>query len=193
VDSISILFILAAFTMAVLLTFALIRRRKKSSIAGTEHIASIPDSGLEPTVNHEYLERVKDELRLLDVEKEIASYAITYLNEAKAKRRITEEERTRLEEKYDNEIRELDAKIERDKLITNLYEMISQGIKEGEEPLLKPPTEIQPSKSIEEKVFPKIVETMEKMTNTRAYERFEAIRAEVRKALEKLERMDLEG
>ena len=71
--------------------------------------------------------------------------------------------------------------------------MISQGIKEGEEPLLKPPTEIQPSKSIEEKVFPKIVETMEKMTNTRAYERFEAIRAEVRKALEKLERMDLEG
>jgi len=180
--------------ITVLLTLALIRRKKKSPAARIEDIESIPQSELGPDMNHGYLGRVMDELRLLVVEKEIASYAITYLNEAKAKGRITEEEKMKLEEKYTDEICELDAKIERDKLITNLYEMISQGTKEGEEPL-KALSEIQPQKSIEEKVFPKTepVERMEKLTKTSADERLEAIRAEVRKALEKLERMDLEG
>ncbi len=193
-DSTPVLLILAAFMITVLLTLELIRRKKKSPAARIEDIESIPQSGLGPDMNHGYLGRVMDELRLLDVEKEIASYAITYLNEAKAKGRITEEEKMKLEEKYTDEICELDAKIERDKLITNLYEMISQGTKEGEEPL-KPLSEIQPQKSIEEKVFPKTepVERMEKLTKTNADERLEAIRAEVRKALEKLERMDLEG
>ena len=193
-DSTSVLLILAAFMVTVLLIWALIRRKKKSPVARIEDIESIPQSGLGPDMNHGYLGRVMDELRLLDVEKEIASYAITYLSEAKAKGRITEEEKMKLEEKYTNEIRELDAKIGRDKLITNLYEVISQGTKGGEKPSIKPPTEIQSLKSIPEEGLPKPepVETM-KLTRTKADERLEAIRAEVRKALEKLERMDLEG
>lgn len=186
--------ILATFTLTVLLAIALIKRRKKALATEMERAESTLRSGLDPTMNHEYFGRVRDELRLLEVEKEIASYALTYFNESKSKRRITEDETRKLEEKYRNEIRELDAKIERDKLITDLYEMISKGTKEDEKPSMKPPTEIQSSKSIPEDGLPKPepVETM-KLTRTKADERLEAIRAEVRKALEKLERMDLEG
>ena len=189
-----ILFILAAFTLIVLLALVLIKRRKKSPATEPERAESTPHPRLEPTMNHEYLRGIEDELRLLEVEKEIASYAITYLNEAKAKGRITEEEKTKLEEKYNNEVRELDAKIERDKLITNLYEMISRGTEEGGETLMKTLAEIQPAKSIYEET-PKKPESVEttKLTKTKADERLEAIRAEVRKALEKLERIDLEG
>lgn len=193
-ESTSILFILSTFTLTVLLALALIKRRKKSPAAEMECAESTPHSGLDPTMNHEYFGRVRDELRLLEIEKEIAGYAITYLNEAEAKRRMTDEERTKLEQKYNNEIRELDVKIERDKLITNLYEIVSQGTEEAKEALMKPLTEIQPPNNIHEESPPKseTVETM-KLTKTKADERLEAIRAEVRKALEKLERMDLEG
>jgi len=68
-------------------------------------------------------EKARDELRVLDVERNILSYAIRHLYEAHAEGRITEEERDRLVAGYRERMMRINEAIERNQSIIALHEL----------------------------------------------------------------------
>ncbi len=65
----------------------------------------------------------KEELKSLNVEKEIISYALTRLYEAEAEGKITKEERMRLVDKYKGEMKALEKLMEKKQLLVDLHEL----------------------------------------------------------------------
>lgn len=77
----------------------------------------------ERSVSDELVKEVRDRLRVLDVEREILSYAIRRLYEAQAEGRITPEERDALANKYREDLERIKEEIMRGETIVALNEL----------------------------------------------------------------------
>ena len=75
------------------------------------------------SVTRERVKEASEKLRILNLEREILSYAIRRLYEAHAEGRITEEERDRLAERYKEELKQIREEIARSESILTLDEL----------------------------------------------------------------------
>lgn len=78
---------------------------------------------VERSVTSDEAKRSRDELRMLDLEREILSYAIRRLYEAQAEGKISEEERERLGQVYKERMLEIKDKISRGESVVALHEL----------------------------------------------------------------------
>ncbi|MBS7643608.1 hypothetical protein KEJ26_03400 [Candidatus Bathyarchaeota archaeon] len=173
----------------------------------------------ERSISEEEVSKAREELKILGLEKEIVSYALTRLYEAQAEGKITEAERDRLVGRYKDEMSRIEARIGHNESIITLHDLeksqselikmfrdkfdeINRKIEEVRTRLgvveeLKPaeiPAAVEekpkPKKPAEEKEPPAPKPTPPR---TKAEEKIEEIRAEVLKELERLEQMETEG
>jgi hypothetical protein len=75
------------------------------------------------TISEDVVKNTKDKLRILDLEREILSYAIRRLYEARAEGKITEEERDNLSLKYKDDLNRIKEEISRGESIIALNEL----------------------------------------------------------------------
>ncbi len=164
------------------------------------------------------VKRAQDELRLLDLEREVLSYAIRRLYEATAEGKISEAERDRLASTYKERLAAVKDTISRNGSILALHELegmqgdlvklFSERFDELNTKIeeLRSRLEIKPT--VEEKEVPVEVPTPEPKPptekkkiekrppaprKTEAEERIEKIRAEVEKVLERLGQIETEA
>ena len=78
---------------------------------------------IEKTVSPEEAQKAREELRILDLEREILSDAVRKLYEAHAEGKITEEERERLAQAYKDRMRAVKESISKDEALITLYEL----------------------------------------------------------------------
>jgi hypothetical protein len=164
----------------------------------------------------------KNELRILDLEREILSDAIRRLYEAHAGGRITEQERERLAGTYKSRMMSIKDSIAQDETIVALHEL--EGMQEDLMKLfserfedlnskveeLRSKIDVRAVKEIPVQMpkpqMPEVLETEEEAKpkkkrkkpakssmKTEAEKRIEAIRSEVEKVLDKLGQMEIES
>lgn len=178
---------------------------------------------IEKSVTRDGADRARDQLRILDLEREILSAAIRRLYEAHAEGKITEEERERIAQTYKSRMRSIREAISKDeslvalheletmqedliKLFTERFDELNTKIDElrstaGAEPIkevkIPIPTETRgPSTektSRKERKPTKKKAEAKTSPKTEAEKRIEKIRAEVEKVLDRLGQMEIEG
>jgi len=129
-----ILAVISVFVAASIIYFA--SRRQKGSFSPPSSDLpppSIPNpsSSIEaplskegkPTIPSTEANKVKEDLQILTLEKEIVAYALTRLFEAEAEGKITKEHRLELLDKYKAEMKQLDQRINRNETILKLHEL----------------------------------------------------------------------
>ncbi len=89
---------------------------------GETELKSLPFKVVK-TISAEEAKRAKEELRILDLEREILSDAIRRLYEAHAEGKITEEERERLAQTYKARIMAVNEAISKDESLVALHEL----------------------------------------------------------------------
>lgn len=168
---------------------------------------------VERSVTLDEARKARDKLRMMDLEREILSYAIRHLYEAQAEGKISEEERERLAHRYKSRMMGIKETISRSESIVALHELeamredlaklfserfdeISKKVEEVrshievkpvvEEVPIAPPA---PPKKVKRRVRRRRPPTRK----TRAEERIEEIRAEVEKVLARLEQIEVEA
>jgi len=177
----------------------------------------------ERTITVDEAKKAKDELKTLDLEREILSFAIRRLYEAQAEGKITEEERERLAQWYKSRMMEVRDTIARSESVVALHELeamqedlvklFSERFDELGKKVEDMRTQLQ-LKPIEEEALvsaapsPTAEATAEsekekkKMRKrpaptpprkTEAEKRIEEIKAEVEKVLERLGQIEVEG
>lgn len=219
----------AVSAAAVLLFATRSRKEEKKKEKEEEPLKVEPKVGApwplraERSVKSEEVKRAQDELRLLDLEREVLSYAIRRLYEAAAEGKISEEERDRLAGTYKERLATVKDTISRNGSILALHEL--EGMQEDLVKLfserfdelntkieeLRSRLEIKPV--VEEREVPAEAPTPEPMLpaaapptekrkierrppaprKTEAEERIEKIRAEVEKVLERLGQIETEA
>jgi hypothetical protein len=132
-----ILAVISVFAAASLIYYAS-RRQKgpfshKSTASPTSTInnaetfpsskETLPTKDEKPTIPSTEANKVKDDLQILTLEKEIVAYALTRLYEAEAEGKITKEHRLELLDKYKAEMKQLDQRINRNETILKLHEL----------------------------------------------------------------------
>ena len=188
----NLMLVIGAVALVVMITVYLLRKKGAKRMVDAKTLERESSELYETMIDDEDIKKVEDEIRLLEVEREIVDYAISHLYEAESEGKISEEERKKLVEKYRNQMIELDTKIERDQLIKNLHAMVRhEGMpKEGFVKFLRG---TQTTKDIDMKAQGVSSKKSAKSVKSMAEKRIEEIKAEVLKTLEKLEKMDLEG
>ena len=156
--------------------------------------------------------RARDELRTLDLEREILSFAIRRLYEAHAEGKITEEERERLAHRYKSRMAKIKETISRSESMVALHELeamredllklfserfdeVNEKIKEigsriGIKPVMEAPAP-PPAPPVKEKR--KVRRPPRLPPKTEAEKRIEEIKAEVEKVLERLGQIEVEA
>lgn len=168
------------------------------------------------SVRSEEVKRAQDELRVLDLEREIMSFAIRRLYEAEAEGKINEEERERMARWYKERMAEIRETVSRGESLVALHEL--EGMQEDLIKLfserfddldkrieeLRTTLEIKPIREVtvpspptpsvappkEERRRPRRPSAPRK---TEAEERIEKIRAEIEKVLERLGQIEAEA
>ena len=162
-----------------------------------------------------------EELNILNVERNIVSFALTHLYESEAEGKISEDQRNALVEKYSTMMRALEKNIEKTRLVVDLYEFESTqaellenfydrfqeinskvegyrkqlGLKDKNEkvkPLISKVREKRSTKP-KSKSLPKNLELVGKPKKKEAEQKIEAIQEEVIKVLERLQQMETEA
>ena len=164
---------------------------------------------------------VNEELNLLNVERNILSFALTHLYESEAEGKISEDQRNALVEKYSNIMRDIEKNIEETRLIVDLYKFESTQaellkdfydrfqeidskaedlrtqlrLREGKEKVKPAKSTVQNKRSTKpkSKSLPKKIEGAEKPKERDAEQKIEAIQEEVIKVLEKLQQIETEA
>lgn len=215
-------FIVVGGILACLIIIYAMRRRgkKKEEVPEKERLNTEPEAlpfKIARTVPREEAGRAKDDLRLLDLEREILSNAIRRLYEAHAEGKITEEEREKIAETYKSRMMNIKEAITKDESLVALHELetmqedliklFSERFDEltGKIDELRSKVEVKPIKEIAiptakkpAKKRAKKREGMEKKKppkptlKTEAEKRIEKIREEVEKVLDKLGQMEIE-
>jgi len=174
---------------------------------------------IERSISREDATHAREELRILDLEREILSGAIRRLYEAHAEGKITEEERERIGQTYKSRIMAVKEAISKDESLVALHELEAmqedlmklfserfdelstkvdelrstvevKPIKEIAIPIAKkPPTLIEKPAKNEKR---RVKKPAKPSPRTEAEKRIEKIRAEVEKVLEKLGQMEIE-
>ena len=104
-------------------------RKKKKAPPETPVVVEARESWLarslktEHTVTSEEAKKAKDDLRALDLEREILSFAIRRLYEAQAEGKITEEERERLATHYKSRMMQVRDTMARSESVVALHEL----------------------------------------------------------------------
>jgi hypothetical protein len=201
----------------LLLFFATRSRKKKRKEVQEPEVKERSLLGVEHSVTHTVAKRAQDELRTLEVEREILSYAIRRLYEAEAEGKIDGEERERLGSTYKKRMVEIKNTLTRNESLVALHELegmqedllklfserlddLNQKIEElrshldikivKEVPIPSPPPTMP--------VAPPKIETKRRARpsaprKTEAEERIEKIRAEIEKVLERLGQIETEA
>jgi len=168
------------------------------------------------------VEKARDELRTLSLQRQITTHAMTAVFEAEAQGKISRVSRDLLVETYKSQLRSLDEQIAEKKKITELTDLLNERgelVKSFEKrlaeiderlQLLNAPSELapptvslgNPSQQVADIPDPTITvddkgDSQETKPKTRikslTEERIEAIREEVLKAMERLEQIESEG
>jgi hypothetical protein len=197
--------------------------KKKERVSGQEkskkEFKGLPFR-IERSISREDATHAEEELRILDLEREILSNAIRRLYEAHAEGKITEEERERIAQAYKSRMMTVKDAISKDESLVALHELeamqedliklFSERFDELSKKVdelrlrveVKPIKEIaipfakKPPTTLAEKPAKKEKRTKKKPAKpspkTEAEKRIEKIRAEVEKVLEKLGQMEIE-
>lgn len=191
---------------------------KKTEEKTVEEKAKTLATDIQPRLAMENVEKLKRDLRLMDVEREIVGYALTRLYEAEAEGKITEQDRTQLLGRYENEMQRLDKEIEKKQMIVKLHDLeetkaslvamfhgkldeisrniegirVALGILPAEPAQVKTqppqPAETLPTKERKSRERP----TPKPRAKSKTEERIEAVQEEVLKVLERLEQIEIE-
>lgn len=190
-------------------------KRKKQRLARVKGSWSLKAGH---SVTPEEVKRAEDEVRVLDVEREVLSFALRRLYESAVEGKISEEERDRLATRYKERMTEVIDTISRSKSIVTLHELegmqenliklfsehfndLNQKIEDlrtrleirplekAPAPLAAPP---QPAASEKRKGKKTKRAHPSPPRKTEAEKRIERIRGEVEKALERLEQIEAE-
>lgn len=128
-DPLTYALITVVVILAGIIAFYAIRRREKEKEAVPEEkekthseLAGLPFKILK-SVPKEDAFHAKEELRILDLEREILSDAIRRLYEAQAEGKITEEERERLAQTYKSRMMTVKDAITKDESVVALHEL----------------------------------------------------------------------
>jgi len=207
-----------AISAALFLLYVITRTRKKrEKPLETVELEKRPPFKTFHSVTSEEARKAQDEVRTMDLEREILSYAIRRLYEAQAEGKITEEERDRLASEYKEKMMKIKTAISRSESVIALHELesmqddliklfnerfdeLNQKIED-----LRTRVEITPIK--EETIIPTVEE--ERPTppkrerakpherpapaKTEAEKRIEKIREEIEKVLERLGQIETEA
>lgn len=119
--------VLGATTVALVALFLMEKEKRGYPEGETKPVkGAVTVEKILPTsrsVSDEVVREVKGKLRILDVEREILSYAIRRLYEAQAEGRITSEERDALAKKYREDLERVKEEIARGETIMALNEL----------------------------------------------------------------------
>jgi hypothetical protein len=216
--------VIGAIIAGLIVIYAMKKRGKKEEKLLEEEKLKAESRGLPfkivKSVSPEDAVRAREQLRILDLEREILSDAIRRLYEAHAEGKITEEERERLAQTYKSRMMTVKEAISKDESLVALHELeamqedliklfserfdeISTKVEE-----LRSKVEVKPIKEItipaakaqptprpegEEKAKRKRKPPPAKPSpRTEAEKRIEEIRAEVEKVLDRLGQMEIE-
>jgi len=216
-----------AVAIALVLLYATRTERKRKKEPSEKPHVEARESWLaralktEHTITIDEAKKAKDELKTLDLEREILSFAIRRLYEAQAEGKITEEERERLAQWYKSRMMEVRDTITRSESVVALHELetmqedlvklfserfdeLSKKVEEMRTQLqLKPieeetlvPTAPAPTPTAESEKEKKKMRKRPPPTpprKTEAEKRIEEIKAEVEKVLERLGQIEVEG
>jgi len=206
-----------AILTAIFLLYVITRTRKKrgEALETLEHERQ--PFKTQHSVTAEDARKAQEELRTMDLEREILSYAIRRLYEAQAEGKITEEERDRLASGYKERMTKIKTAISRSESIVVLHELESMQddlIKLFNERFdelnkkiedLRTRVEIEPIKEVpitpieEERPAPPKKERRAPherppiAAKTEAEKRIEKIREEIEKVLERLGQIETEA
>jgi hypothetical protein len=215
---------LGAILACSIIIYAMRKRGKKKEKLSEEEKPKMEFKALpfriERSISREDATHAREELRTLDLEREILSGAIRRLYEAHAEGKITEEERERIAQTYKSRIMTVKEAISKDESLVALHELeamqedlmklfserfdeLSTKVDELRSTVeVKPIKEIaipitkRPPKTLTEKPAKKEKRRAKKPAKpsprTEAEKRIEKIRAEVEKVLEKLGQMEIE-
>jgi hypothetical protein len=209
-----------AVLLAALMLYAMRRgkKKKKEEQLGVPEVPEVREGWplkVERSVTSADAKKAQDELRILDLEREILSHAIRRLYEAQAEGKISEEERDRLAQGYKGRMLEIKDMISKGESVVALHELetmqedliklfderfdeINEKIgnlrsslefKPVEEVPIPPPTpsSAPPGKAKRRARKPSAPK------KTEAEKRIEEIRAEVEKVLERLGQIEVEA
>lgn len=102
--------------------FSFFRKKRKQLESKPETGGGTFPSG-KRTVTEADLQRAREDLKLLSVERDIVSAALTTIYEAEAKGVLTESERNRILVRYKDDLKRLEEKIAEEQKIIDLYEL----------------------------------------------------------------------
>jgi len=216
-----------AVAIALVLLYATRTERKRKKKPPEKPTVEARESWLaralrtERTITVDEAKKAKDELKTLDLEREVLSYAIRRLYEAQAEGKITEEERERLAQWYKSRMMEVRDTIAKSESVVALHELetmqedLVKLFSDRFDELSKKVEEMRAQlqlKSIEEQTLvptaPALTPTTESEKEkkkarkraaptpprkTEAEKRIEEIKAEVEKVLERLGQIEVEG
>jgi hypothetical protein len=172
------------------------------------------------TVREDEVSKAKEQLKVSSLLKEITSYALTRLYEAQAEGKITEEERDQLTKKYKEELSQIEGKLNYNQSVIDLYKLeetqseligmfyekineLNQRIDELRGNIAPKPVEIVvEEKSKEEAAVARAAPTTDKVKvkkpepkpipKSPTEQKIDAIRDEVLKLIEKLDKNEAE-
>ena len=219
-DLLLILIACIAVVVALLMLYATrAGRRKKEEPLEVPEVPEVRERWplkTERSVTSTDAKRAQDELRILDLEREILSNAIRRLYEAQAEGKISEEERERLAQGYKNRMLEIKDMISRSESVVALHELetmqedliklfderfneVNEKIANLRSSLEFKPIEVVPIPSAAPPSAPPEKEKRRERKppappkKTEAEKRIEEIRAEVEKVLERLGQIEVEA
>jgi phage/plasmid-associated DNA primase len=214
-------YVLVAVGTIAVAFFALyaMKGRKKAEEESLEKAVDVRESWLpfkpQRTVTREEAKKAKERLKMLELEREILSYAIRRLYEAQAEGRITEEERERLAHRYKTRMMKVRDAISKSESVVALHELeamqedliklfserFDELGKKVEE--LRARLEVKPVKEVPipaptpKAPAPPVTKRKARKPptprKTEAEKRIEEIRAEVEKVLERLGQIEVES
>ncbi len=98
-------------------------RKKRKQLESESETGSGTFPSRKRTVTEADLQRAREDLKLLSVERDVVSAALTTIYEAEAKGVLTESERNRLLGRYKDDLKRLEEKIAEEQKIIDLYEL----------------------------------------------------------------------
>ncbi len=195
--------------------------RKKAEEESLERVVEPRENWLplkpQRTVTREEAKKSKERLKMLELEREILSYAIRRLYEAQAEGRISEEERESLAHRYKTRMMKIRDSISKSESVVALHELEAMQedliklfserfdelgqkveglrtrleVKPVKEVPIPTPTPKAPAPPVKERR--KVRKRPVAPRKTEAEKRIEEIRAEVEKVLERLEQIEVES
>ena len=204
-----------AVIVALLMLYAMkAGRRKKEEPLEVPEVRERRPPEVGRSVTSDDAKKARDELRMLDLEREILGYAIRRLYEAQAEGKITEEERERLAQGYKDRMLRIKDMISRSESVVALHELetmqedlvklFDERFDEIDEKIgdlrssleFKPITEVPIPSPAAPSAPPEKRRRARKPPaprKTEAEKRIEEIKAEVEKVLERLGQIEVEA